>query len=90
MQPLLTSSQVADLLHCERSTVEEMLRRGALPGVRFGRSWVIPSEALMQFLNQAALAQAAERKIAASPVAVARAVGASGRRKREPPVLPSL
>jgi excisionase family DNA binding protein len=38
---LLTPDEVADVLRIQRSTVLDRLRRGALPGRKFGKSWLI-------------------------------------------------
>lgn len=51
MSDILDSEQVASLLCCEPATVEDKARRGELPGVKFGRSWVFPREALLESLN---------------------------------------
>lgn len=53
---ILTTDEVADLLQCEVATVEEKLRRGELPGIKPGRSWMCPRQALLDSLNQQALA----------------------------------
>lgn len=54
MNDVLTTDEVADLLQCTALTVEDMLRRGELPGVKFGRSWMCPRVALLEVLNQQA------------------------------------
>jgi excisionase family DNA binding protein len=53
---ILTREQVAALLDCEPHTVDVAARRGDLPGVKYGRSWVFPRVALLEFLNHRALA----------------------------------
>lgn len=65
MQPtleLLAPEQAAPLLDCTPATVEDRLRDGTLPGVKFGRSWLIPASALAQALHDQALAEAARRR----------------------------
>lgn len=52
---VLTTDEVAALLRCEPETVEERTRQRELPGVKYGRSWMYPREALMQVLNRIAL-----------------------------------
>lgn len=94
MQPFLTAEVVAELLHCECRTVEDLLRRGDLPGFKFGNGWIIPFEALHQRVNQMALEGAEKRRQdrdSARPLAVLvnPSEGNSGRR-RVRPVLPSL
>lgn len=59
---LLDPAAVAPLLGCTPETVEDRLRDGTLPGVKLGRSWVIPARALEQRLCDLAMEQAAERR----------------------------
>jgi len=56
-EEILTKQEVAELLDCELSTVEEKARSRELPGVKIGRSWIFPRQALLQRLNEIALAQ---------------------------------
>lgn len=60
MSDVLTTDEVADLLECEPKTIEEKLRRGELPGVKFGRSWMLPRQALLETLNDLARKNLAE------------------------------
>lgn len=53
---ILTTDEVADLLQCDVETVELKLRQGELPGIKPGRSWMCPRQALLDSLNQQALA----------------------------------
>ena len=53
---------VAALLRCAETTVEDRARRGDLPGLKVGDSWVFPAGALTVALDQLALDQAAERR----------------------------
>ena len=55
MNDILNKTEVAALLDCEESTVEEKARTRELPGVKIGRSWIFPREALLQRLNALAL-----------------------------------
>jgi excisionase family DNA binding protein len=55
-------TQVAQLLGCTEEIVAERINSGDLPGVKFGRSWVIPADALRERLNQKALEEARERR----------------------------
>lgn len=57
LDEVLSKEQVAALLQCDVLTVEEKCRNGELPGVKVGRSWVFPREALLQRLNEMALAR---------------------------------
>ena len=86
MQAILTSDDVAKILHCERTTVEECMRRGELPGFKFGRTWLVPEEALSGHLNALALSEAEKRRVRAVPMAVA----VQCKPKRQRPVLPQL
>jgi excisionase family DNA binding protein len=41
-EDLLTADQVAELLHVQRSTILDRLRRGELPGSKLGgKSWLV-------------------------------------------------
>lgn len=71
-------AQVAELLGCTEEIVAERIHTGDLPGVKFGRSWVIPEEALRARLNEKALAEAKERR---EPKRIVR-------KRKEPPKLP--
>lgn len=55
-------AQVAELLGCTEEIVAERINSGDLPGVKFGRSWVIPADALRERLNQKALEEARDRR----------------------------
>jgi excisionase family DNA binding protein len=54
---ILSRDQVAAMLDCEPDTVDIAARNGVLPGLKFGRSWVFPQAALLEFLNQRALSE---------------------------------
>ena len=47
-------SQVANMLACSEATVRELLNAGHLPGVKYGRDWVVPHDALIERVNKAA------------------------------------
>jgi excisionase family DNA binding protein len=79
---ILTKDQVADMLDCEPSTVEEKARNHELPGVKIGRSWLFPRQALMQRLNEMALARPALTR----PQGVIK----PSLKRRPPPALPPL
>ena len=59
---IYTAEQIASLLKCDKETAEARIRSGDLPGVKYGKSWVIPRQALRQCLNEMALSEAAQRK----------------------------
>jgi hypothetical protein len=79
---ILTTAAVAQLLDCEETTVMARALAGDLPGVKIGRSWVFPQEALMQRLNEMALAGSAARRAPAKHAAVAGAVPQPARARR--------
>ena len=70
MIEIYTADQAASLLGCATKTVEDMARRGELPGIKPGGVWVFPAGALRQRLDDLALAEAAERRKPAKPTAV--------------------
>lgn len=82
MTDILNKEEVAALLDCEPATVEEKARKGELPGVKIGRSWRFPREALMRRLNEMALNS--------QPLAARTATLRPIPGKRPPPVLPAL
>ena len=94
MDEVLTIEQVAALLACEVTTVAEHLKSGSLPGLKFGRHWVVPARAFFDHVNALAHEQATarrdEKKRARQPLAHLVQPVAGGKRRRVPPVLPSL
>jgi excisionase family DNA binding protein len=67
MTDIYTTEQLAALLECETTTVEEKARRRELPGLKFGRGWIFPREALLKRLNETALAALEAPKAPAAP-----------------------
>jgi hypothetical protein len=102
MAEILTIEQVAELLQCDPDTAAVQFNAGQLPGVKFGRRWVIPAQAFYERLHVLALEQAAERRAAlkcerAAAVAQGGTLlvqgaqpAARGRKRRPLPQLPSL
>ncbi len=84
---VLDVATVAALLRCAETTVEERARRGELPGLKIGESWVFPAGALTVRLDQLALEQAAERRKPALPSG--QLVDIKRKTKRAPPALPT-
>jgi excisionase family DNA binding protein len=78
---IYTADQAAALMGCSVKTVEDMARRGELPGLKPGGGWIFPAGALAQRLDELAIEQAAKRRAPEVPVAVAVQVG-EGRRAR--------
>ena len=88
-----TADQAAELLGCSAKTVEDMARRGELPGIKPGGGWVFPAGALAQRLDQLALEQAAARRKpggGTQPTAVAVAQAGKAARGRAARPLPTL
>lgn len=92
LDDLSTDEQLAAALGCEVGTVQARALAGSLPGVKFGRGWVFPREALLEALNRQAREQAAERAKPATPLAVSVGVGVPSKpgKRRPLPVLPPL
>jgi excisionase family DNA binding protein len=67
MLQLLDPEGAAELLGCTAASVEDLLRAGVLPGLKFGRSWRIPAAALDARLNELALQEAAARRTDTTP-----------------------
>jgi excisionase family DNA binding protein len=63
MDAIYTTEGAAKLLQCSVKTIEERLRTGDLPGEKFGDSWVLPGQALIERVNEMAKAKAAERRL---------------------------
>ena len=83
MNDLLNEAEVAEILDCEPSTVQEKARLGELPAIKFGRSWRFPRVALLESLNARALAN----KPKPAPKKGVQQLPAL---RRMPPALPSM
>lgn len=83
MNDILTEKEVADLLDCESTTVQEKARNAELPGLKYGRSWVFPRSALMEVLNAKAMART-------PTIAKPLATFVKKSQRKPPPVLPAL
>lgn len=57
LPPVLSTEQMASLLDCAETTVEDLARRQELAGLQFGRGWIFPLEANLRVLNDRALAR---------------------------------
>ena len=51
--PMLTVEEAAELCHVCRKTIYRALQSGRLRGVKVGRLWRIPEDALWQYLGLA-------------------------------------
>lgn len=66
IQPIYDAEGAAQLLRCSVRTIEDRLRTGDLPGEKFGDGWILPGQALIDRVNEIAVAKAAERRQAAA------------------------
>ncbi len=62
MDDLLELDEAAKLARCSPATMAAGLRSGRYPGMKAGRSWVIPRAALIERINEIALEEAAKRR----------------------------
>ena len=90
MIEVYTAEQVAKVLGCSTKTVEDLARRGELTGIKPGGAWVFPAGALARRLDELALAQAAERRKPAKPLAVSASPASPTRRSGGARALPVL
>ncbi len=51
MADLLTTGQVQDLLHVDRTTIYRMIEDGRLPAIRVGKQWRFPKDDLNRWLQ---------------------------------------
>lgn len=68
MAEVMTVDQIAEVLLCDKETVAEKLNRGELPGLKFGRSWIVPVASFYQRLNELAIEKADARRLGEQPV----------------------
>lgn len=90
MKDVLNEQEVADLLDCETSTVQEKARVGELPGLKFGRSWIFPRSALLQSLHQKAMENRAPKRLPNGSAFGFHQISARTIQPRSPPVLPPI
>ena len=70
LETALSAEQVAEILLCEVETVNEQSATGNWPGLKFGRSWCFPIDALATRLSELALAEAERRRTRGRPSGV--------------------
>ena len=70
---IMTVEQAADMLMCDKHRISERLQDGDIPGTKFGRSWVIPTRAFFDRLNQLAVEEAKQRRVGANTTGVVKA-----------------
>lgn len=89
--------EATEILDCSQETTVARINAGDLPGLKFGRGWIIPKDAFRQRLNEIALIEAQERRkqrqaATVSTKAIKAAQGTPkkpGRTPRLPPALPA-
>lgn len=59
---IYTAQQLAELLGCDKETAEARIRQGDLPGVKFGKGWIVPRQAFIERVNEMAKEEAATRR----------------------------
>jgi excisionase family DNA binding protein len=59
---ILTVDDLAKLFSCDKETAAARLTTGDLPGVKVGRGWIIPRQALFERLNEKAREESAIRR----------------------------
>lgn len=50
--PLLTISDLREILSIGRNAAYDLLNQGAIPAFRIGRNWKIPKDAVIFYLDQ--------------------------------------
>lgn len=82
---VLSPEEMAQLLDCEVSTVEDKLSAGLLPGVKLGRSWVCPRSAVLQALHDQAM-----KNLEAKPSGQVVSMVMPKTKRRTPPEVPKF
>lgn len=49
---LLTTDEVAEILHCSKRYVCKLLSEKELPGVKIGRKYLVPADALTEWIHK--------------------------------------
>jgi excisionase family DNA binding protein len=86
---ILTADEAAAILDCETRTVEDCLRAGKLPGLKIGKSWILPSKALLETLNELARENLSIRVKDPKPFPTY-TPPVKGRKRVEPPSIPKF
>lgn len=61
-------AEAAELLHCSTYTIGEHCRSGKYPGIKVGRSWVLPANLLMSRIEELSQAPRARAGVPVSMV----------------------
>lgn len=87
----ITADQCAELLRCTTDQVEELTRKGELPGIKIGRSWIYVKADLLDYLAARARTEAEERRLDLQSRLNKASTGATPTirpRRTQPPALP--
>lgn len=90
---IFTTEEVAQMMGCAPSTIEEHARNRVLPGIRMGHEWRFPREAFMKAINTLAVTGELHRespKRKAKAVTTEKGKGAKPSRRSPIPELPTL
>jgi len=90
MKPVLNAQDVADMLDCTLDTINAKFAAGELPGLKFGRSWIAPTDSLIECLNAMARNTPKPAQEAATIVVKATALEAKKPRRKPAPDLPAF
>ena len=89
MKPVLSAQDVSVLLECTIDTINAKFAAGELPGLKFGRSWVAPTDALIECLN--AMAKKPPKQTPMTSTVVVKVIAdAKKSRRRVVPDLPAF
>ena len=58
----ISTEEACDFLECEKPKLQELLREGVVPALKFGKAWVMPRQAFFQAMNALAIQAAKERQ----------------------------
>lgn len=87
----INAAQCAELLQCAEPTVEELTRKGELPGIKFGRGWIYVKADLLQYLAEKARNDAQERRLSQDSLQKAVPMAPKFKQRRQvPPALPAV
>ena len=50
-EKILTVAEVSEILRIGEKTIRDLLRAGELPGVKIGKAWRIPEDALKKYIR---------------------------------------
>ncbi|MFZ0492754.1 MAG: PocR ligand-binding domain-containing protein [Acidimicrobiia bacterium] len=65
---MLTSRDLQEMLHVDRSTIYRMAEAGSLPGVKVGRQWRFSEDAVKEWLGEGKRSEAPTRRVFPSSI----------------------